>query len=276
MAATAGALKKKGRVVQMSAKRTVHFHEDFYRVYTSDPAAAAGRMEAVVKVIRSKVNLVEAEHASEMDIASVHTPDHMAWVRQRGLFDIAALAAGATIQSALTGMTDPSFALVRPPGHHASTGSAWGFCYFNNMAIALSHLKRNGHISTALVLDFDLHFGDGTVNILGDKDWVTILNPEAGQRDRYLAQVRQTLETSKADIVGVSAGFDNHIRDWGGLLTTEDYHQMGTMVRLASERQGGGCFGVLEGGYNHDVLGHNVLAFIEGLTGAEWSGAAQS
>jgi acetoin utilization deacetylase AcuC-like enzyme len=266
----------KGSVVQMSAKRTVFFHEDFYRVYTSDPAAAGGRMEAVIKAIRPKVNLVEADGASEVDIASVHTPEHVAWVRQRGLFDIAALAAGATIQSALTGMTDPSFALVRPPGHHASAGSAWGFCYFNNMAIALSHLKRNGHISTALVLDFDLHFGDGTVNILGDKDWVTILNPEAGQRDRYLAQVRHTLETSKADIIGVSAGFDNHVRDWGGLLATEDYHQMGTMVRLASERQGGGCFGVLEGGYNHDDLGRNVLAFIEGLSGAEWSGAAQS
>ncbi len=260
----------------MSTKRTVYFHDDFYRVYTADPAAEAGRMEAVVKVIRSKVNLVEAERASETDIASVHTPEHMAWVRQRGLFDIAALAAGATIQAALTGITDPSFALVRPPGHHASAGSAWGFCYFNNMAIALSHLKRKGHISTALVLDFDLHFGDGTDNILGDKDWVTILNPEARQRDQYLVQVRQTLETSKADIIGVSAGFDHHIRDWGGLLATEDYHQMGTMVRLASDRQGGGCFGVLEGGYNHDVLGQNVLAFIEGLSGDEWSGAAQT
>jgi acetoin utilization deacetylase AcuC-like enzyme len=260
----------------MSAKRTVYFHDDFYRVYTSDPAAATGRMEAVIKVIRSKVSLVEAKPASEIDIASVHTPEHMAWVRQRGLYNIAALAAGATMQSALTGLTDPSFALVRPPGHHASAGSAWGFCYFNNMAIALSHLKRKGHISKALVLDFDLHFGDGTDNILGDKDWVTILNPEAWQRDQYLAQVRRTLEKSEVDVIGVSAGFDNHMRDWGGLLTTEDYHQMGTMVRLASARHGGGCFGVLEGGYNHDVLGHNVLAFIEGLFGAEWSEMAQS
>lgn len=233
-------------------------------------------MEAVVKEIRAKVNLVEAQRASEMDIVSIHTPEHMAWVRQSGLFDIAALAAGATIQSALTGMTDPSFALVRPPGHHASAESAWGFCYFNNMAIALSHLKRNNHISTALVLDFDLHFGDGTVNILGDRDWVTILNPEARPRKEYLAQVRDTLETSSANIIGVSAGFDNHLRDWGGLLATEDYHQIGTMVRSASARRGGGCFGVLEGGYNHDVLGQNVLAFIEGLSGAEWSGAGQS
>jgi acetoin utilization deacetylase AcuC-like enzyme len=260
----------------MSAKRTVYFHDDFYRVYTSDPAAAGGRMEAVIRAIRSKVNLVEAEGASETDIASVHTPEHLARVRQSGLYDIAALAAGATIQSALTGMTDPSFALVRPPGHHASSGSAWGFCYFNNMAIALSHLKRNGHISTALVLDFDLHFGDGTENILGAKGWVTILNPDASQRDQYLAQVRQTLETSKADIIGVSAGFDNHMRDWGGLLTTDDYYQMGFMVRLASARQGGGCFGVLEGGYNHEVLGQNVLAFVEGLFGTERSRAGQS
>lgn len=69
----------------------------------------------------------------------------------------------------------------------------------------------------------------------------------------------------KADIIGISAGFDNHERDWGGTLKTEDYYEIGRLVRKASIRAQGGCFAILEGGYNHEVLGHNVLALIEGL-----------
>ncbi len=63
----------------------------------------------------------------------------------------------------------------------------------------------------------------------------------------------------------MSAGFDNHVADWGGLLATDDYRTMGRLVRRAALRSKGGCFAVLEGGYNHEVLGGNVLAFIEGM-----------
>ena len=62
----------------------------------------------------------------------------------------------------------------------------------------------------------------------------------------------------------VSAPLSGHL-DWGGLLKTEDYTTMGKWVREAARRNAGGCFGILEGGYNHSVLGKNVLAFIEGL-----------
>jgi acetoin utilization deacetylase AcuC-like enzyme len=68
-------------------------------------------------------------------------------------------------------------------------------------------------------------------------------------------------------MIGLSAGFDNHVEDWGGLLKTEDYRDIGRMVREAADRYGAGCFGILEGGYNHAVLGHNVMALIEGLAG---------
>jgi acetoin utilization deacetylase AcuC-like enzyme len=71
----------------------------------------------------------------------------------------------------------------------------------------------------------------------------------------------------KADMIGISAGFDNHEDDWGGTLKTEDYREIGRMVREAAERCGGGCFGILEGGYNHRVLGRNVMTLIEGLSG---------
>jgi acetoin utilization deacetylase AcuC-like enzyme len=89
------------------------------------------------------------------------------------------------------------------------------------------------------------------------------------ERNEYLEIVRRHLSAERYDIIGVSAGFDHHLEDWGGLLATDDYRQMGRMVREASARNGGGCFGVLEGGYNHRVLGGNVMAFLEGLGGEE-------
>jgi acetoin utilization deacetylase AcuC-like enzyme len=80
-----------------------------------------------------------------------------------------------------------------------------------------------------------------------------------------LKNVQNDLAQTNADMIAVSAGFDNHEADWGGLLKTEDYKYMGKLVREVARRNNGGCFGILEGGYNHSVLGKNVLAFIEGL-----------
>ncbi len=245
----------------------VIYSKEFDMSYCSDPAAAFGRIEAVYTVIRDRVTLVPARPATEADIAAVHTRNHVEMVRREGIYDIAALAAGGAVQAAEIGLKEPCFALIRPPGHHASEGSSWGFCYFNNMAIALERLKRKGLINSAMVLDFDLHFGDGTVNILGPKKYVNIYNPSSAGRSDYLKGVRSFLEGNSADIIGISAGFDNHVEDWGGLLHTADYREMGSMVREAAARNKGGCFAILEGGYNHRVLGQNVLALIEGMEG---------
>ncbi len=245
----------------------VIFHEDFYQVYSSDPASAPGRMEAIVEVIAPSVDFVEAEAASDRDISAIHTEPHMDHVRRAGVYEVATLAAGGAIQAAGLSLKEPSFGLIRPPGHHASSGSAWGFCYFNNMAVALEHLKRNQNIESAYVLDIDLHFGDGTVNILKPKDWVNVHNVAAITRKEYLDEVKDEMENCDADIIGISAGFDNHEDDWGGTLFTEDYYEIGQMVLHSARRHGGGCFALLEGGYNHQVLGHNAMALIEGLSG---------
>jgi len=245
----------------------VIFHEDFYEVYTSDPAAAAGRMEAVMDIVESRVDLIKAVAASEDDIAAVHTQAHIDHVKGKGLYPIAALAAGGAIQAATLGLKEPALGLIRPPGHHASSSSSWGFCYFNNMAVALKHLKRTNMIESAYVLDIDLHFGDGTENILGNKGYVTIHNCAAGSRDAYMDEVADEMARCQADIIGISAGFDNHEEDWGGTLATDDYREIGRLVRAAARRCGGSCFGILEGGYNHQVLGHNVLALVQGLSG---------
>jgi acetoin utilization deacetylase AcuC-like enzyme len=234
-------------------------------VYTADPAAVAGRMEAIVAAIEDHHVFQAIVPAGEVDLLRVHGPRHLTYVRDRGLYDIAALAAGGAIQAARTGLSEPAFALIRPPGHHASADSAWGFCYVNNMAVALTRLKAEDRIGRALVLDFDLHYGDGNVDILGGQSWVTVVNPEAGSAERYLDLVEKALAVDGVDIIGVSAGFDNHRQDWGGLLATEDYETMGRMVRRAAVRNRGGCFGILEGGYNHHVLGGNVRAFLRGM-----------
>lgn len=243
----------------------VVYSEEYKQVYTSDPASAPGRIEAIEIALRGKVKFIEPVPASEEDILKVHTPHHIRDVEREGVYDIAALAAGGAIMAAETALTEPCFAVIRPPGHHASAGSAWGFCYFNNMSIALEKLHREEKINKAFILDFDLHYGDGNVNILGSKDYVTILNPSGSNRNEYLKSVEAKLSQTDADMIAVSAGFDNHEQDWGGLLKTEDYKFMGQLVREAARRNNGGCFGILEGGYNHNVLGKNVLAFIQGM-----------
>jgi acetoin utilization deacetylase AcuC-like enzyme len=243
----------------------VVFHEDFYNVYTFDPAASAGRLESVMEVIEPRVEFITARPATEKEILNAHRKTHIDSVRQRGLYDISALAAGGAIQAATIGLSEPSFALIRPPGHHASADSSWGFCYFNNMAVALETLKCNAKIDTAYVLDIDLHCGDGTVNILGSKKYVTVYNVQACERHAYLSEVEAQMDDCRVDLVGISAGFDNHREDWGRVLLTEDYCKIGKLVKAAASRSAGGCFAVLEGGYNHQVLGHNVMALIEGL-----------
>jgi acetoin utilization deacetylase AcuC-like enzyme len=243
----------------------VVYHEDYNEVYTSDPASAAGRIQAIEIALYGKVNFITPLPATREDILQVHTTEHVKSVEREGVYEIAALAAGGAIKAAQIGLIEPCFAVIRPPGHHASAGSAWGFCYFNNMAIALEKLKQEGKIKKAFLLDFDLHFGDGNVNILGGKGYVTILNPTEQNRNEYLKNVEASLAQTDADMIAVSAGFDYHEADWGGLLKTEDYKYMGKLVRDNARRNKGGYFGILEGGYNHAVLGKNVLAFIEGL-----------
>jgi len=242
----------------------VVYHEAFRSAYCLDPAAAVGRIDAVLDVIKDHVELVEASPADYQDIAACHTKTHIDYVSGVGLYEISALAAGAAIQAAAIGLKEPCFALVRPPGHHASSGSSWGYCYFNNMAIAISKLKREGRIRRACVLDIDRHFGDGTVNILAVSGYATVFNPYAQDSETYLKNILENLDAD-VDIIGISAGFDYHKEDWGGLLSTEDYKKIGELVKEASRKNKTGYFAVMEGGYNQDVLGHCVMSFIEGM-----------
>ena len=248
------------------------YHPDYNEVYTSDPAAAAGRMEAILKELAGEYDFLEPSPASEDDLKRVHTQSHIECIKRNpysyeDLYEIACLAAGGAILAAELGMKGESaFGLIRPPGHHASSDHCWGFCFFNNIAIALAKLQAENRIQKALILDFDLHFGDGTDNIFtGTK--IKYFQPQVRSRGDFIEAIKKKFEVEKEyDILAVSAGFDRHVDDWGGLLTTEDYRIIGQAVKEAAQKNcQGRRFAVLEGGYNHLVLGKNVKAFLEGL-----------
>ena len=244
----------------------VVFDDLFYFIYSSDPASSKGRMESIIAALPTDTDFIDAEPATIDQLELAHTIDHINDVKNEGVFDIASLAAGGAIQTARLGLNEPCFGLIRPPGHHASAESAWGFCYFNNMAVSLLTLKSELLIKTAFVLDVDLHYGDGTDNILGSFNWVKAYNPAKNNRPDYINEVKDVLSEINVDIIGISAGFDNHKDDWGGLLSTEDYFLLGRMVKEASKACGAGYFALLEGGYNHKVLGQNVTALINGMS----------
>lgn len=250
----------------------VVYHELYKTVYASDPAAEAGRIESIYDVIAPFFEFVEPKPASEEDIRRAHTQSHIDSIKaNKKLYEIAALAAGGAITSAELGYGGkPAFGLIRPPGHHASSDSCWGFCFFNNMAIAILKLRSEGKAEKVFILDIDLHFGDGTVNILGGLPGISILNPNHGGRKEYLEEVSEQLKVEAArgcDIVAVSAGFDEYVLDWGGRLRTEDYKTIASMVKTFSDEHcSGRRFAILEGGYYHRDLGKNVKAFLDGFS----------
>ncbi len=237
----------------------------FLKQYSGDPAARAGRLEPVVEELQGAVEWEDADPAGAEALLRCHDRELLEAARAEGLFDVAALAAGAVVRAAELALAEPAFALVRPPGHHAGRTRAWGFCRFNNVAVALSELRARGLVREALVLDFDLHAGDGTLDVLGGEPWVRVVNPVAPSRDEYLADVVTALEHFQGDWIAVSAGFDNHSLDWGGLLHTEDYGFIGLQVGIRTLALGGHCFAALEGGYNPRSLAESVRAFVHGL-----------
>jgi len=249
------------------------YHPEFLNSnYSQDPAAEKGRILSILEELKKEdsFNFIEPETARRKDLNLIHPPEYIDKIYRRNklLYQIAALAAGASLKAAeMAWKGESSFALIRPPGHHASPSSSWGFCFFNNMGIAIENLFKKNKINSAFILDFDLHIGDGNINSLKSNSQVSIFNPKARNRKKYLKEVKDTFkDAGEHDILGVSAGFDEHIKDWGGKLTTEDYKDLGILCRDFSDRKcKGRVFALLEGGYNHQVLGQNVRAFLKGL-----------
>jgi len=248
----------------------VIFHKKYTEVYAYDPAAEPGRMEAICRSLERGYEFEEPVSATDADLKLCHTNGHIQYVKQHNpsAYTTGKLAVGGAIKAAeLAHDGEPTFGLIRPPGHHASPNSCWGFCYFNNMAISIRKLLKEEKIKRAVVLDIDLHYGDGTANIFSGSREVTYFHPEGYHREEFMETLSRDLENAgDYDIIAISAGFDRHENDWGRMLKTQDYQRIGELVKVHSlQNCGGRRYGLLEGGYNHDVLGENVRALLEGL-----------
>jgi len=239
--------------------------------YSDDASAVPGRMEAIMESVEKqrRYSIVTPLSGEISDIENVHTGSYIESVRNNEkLFGMALLSAGATVQASESGMKGfPAIAIVRPPGHHASRSSAWGYCHFCNMAVALKRLQNQGRINSAFILDFDAHTGDGTIDCLKDWPEVKILNPMAENSDEYLRRIDEYIESLvNIDIVAVCAGFDSYILDVGHKLSTFDFYVIGRKMKQLSKRLcKGRRFAVLEGGYYLPDLGKNVVSFCDGF-----------
>jgi acetoin utilization deacetylase AcuC-like enzyme len=251
------------------------FHERYYNSnYAMDPAAESGRLEGIIALLKKnkEYEFISPKPAMEEDILRAHTIKHLQQIKRNSLlFELAALAAGGSILAAEEGYSgNPTFAVIRPPGHHASANSCWGFCYFNNISISLLKLYSEDKIKSAFILDFDLHTGDGNINILtnrNDNFRVKILNPSSSDHNNYIKETEAYMKRlNNIDILVASAGFDQGLEDWGDLLYPEDYFKLGQLMKTYSEKLcKGKRFALLEGGYNHDVLPRNVDSFCQGF-----------
>jgi acetoin utilization deacetylase AcuC-like enzyme len=226
-------------------------------------------MEAIIAEL-SDFKTVSPTPATDEDVLLIHTEKHLLRVKadREQVYDIALLAAGGAVLAAEHAcQLEPIFAVIRPPGHHASPEGYWGFCYFNNIAIAVKKTIKTTPIQNAIILDFDLHFGDGSNNSFRNDPRVTYYACEGRTSEIFIDNMKKFLDRqSQVDLLAVSAGFDRHVEDWGGLLTTEDYNTIGKILKGFSEEKGANRrFACLEGGYNHNVLGKNVRSFIDGF-----------
>jgi acetoin utilization deacetylase AcuC-like enzyme len=247
----------------------VIYHPDYENDFSPGSLEAPQRIKAIRSSLQKYQPFIKPEPASEADLSLVHEENMVARLRSRPLlFQTVLLAVGGAIHCAQLGLNGtPAFGLLRPPGHHADQMGSWGFCYVNNMAIAVRKLLLEADLKWVVIVDLDHHVGDGTQRIFVSQSGLKVVNITAIERESYLEQVQNSLQVvRKAELLAVSMGFDTYERDLGGLLNTEDYRLLGSWLRQASERLcEGRRFALLEGGYYLPDLGTNVLAFCEGF-----------
>jgi len=285
-----------------------------------------GRLTAIREALDAagewqRLTPIEARPVDEADLLRVHDAEYVDRVRRTAEADgtvwfdpdtyacpasaeAASLAAGgvcAAADAVVAGDVQSAFCPVRPPGHHARRGRGMGFCLFNNIAIAARRLKAVHGLTRILIVDWDVHHGNGTqetfyadpdVLYVSTHQWPhypgtgaadqtgqgegrgTTLNyplPHGSDDAAFLASIDDALaeaEDFRPQFVLISAGFDAHRDDpLAGLRLTESgFAEATRRVRdLAEKTAGGRIVSTLEGGYDADALGRCAVAHVQAL-----------
>ena len=287
------------------------------------------RLKVLLELARGldsqKFQLLPPRAASREDIASCHTGEYIDLVQatstvnrcaldgdtvtSRDSFGVGLLATGGLLKlcdAIAAGEARNGFALVRPPGHHALKDRAMGFCLFNTVAIGARHVLRHYGAERVLIMDWDVHHGNGTQDAFYSDRSVLYLSthqypyyPGTGAAEEvgagvgagytvnlplpagcgdpeYLRVFKDIVlpiaEKFAPDWILVSAGFDPHRRDpLGGMNVTESgFGAMAAMlVALAEKYAGGKIAFLLEGGYDLAALKNSVAAVLENIKSGE-------
>ena len=285
------------------------------------------RLDAILATVKAdealtpRLKMVKPRAAAIEDVARCHHDDVIRTVRDlseagarfidmdtqisRDSYRVALLAAGAAITAVDAVMEKDggrAFGLVRPPGHHATPESSMGFCIFNNAAIGARYAQKKYGMERVLIVDWDVHHGNGTQDIFwtdpsvfyfsthqypfypgtgstaergaGPGEGYTLNVPlQAGtsahvHREAFTAALKAIEAKFHPDLVIISAGFDSRRGDLlGGLMLEDsDYAEMTKeLLRMAEKHSGGRVIGLLEGGYNLDLLGASVSSHLKAL-----------
>lgn len=304
------------------------YHPDYLKhdPGTGHPERPA-RLEAIVSRLGQQGLLkdlyrIEPKPAEERWLREVHTEHYLRQLeltasRAPSYLDpdtglstesnqVARLAAGgvlAAVDAVMAGETRNAFAAIRPPGHHAFADRGSGFCLINNVAVAARYAQKEYGIKRVMIIDWDVHHGNGTQDIFysdasvfyfsthqwpyypgtgaetdtgaGDGAGTTLNVPlPSGTGDREIIEVYKTSLVPAADafrpeFVFISAGFDAHREDpLAGLALTETgYRELTRIVKeIAAKSANGRIVSLLEGGYDLDALARSVEAHVRELS----------
>ena len=236
------------------------------------------------------------EHVRDEGVTKALDPDTVACPATLAAALRAAGAAVAATDDVIAGRARNAFCSVRPPGHHATRDEAMGFCFFNNVAIAARHALDVHGLKRVAIIDFDVHHGNGTEDIIAGDERVLMcsffqhpLYPYSGAvpkgtnmvnvpvapytrgpaiRETIDAMWMPALEAFRPEMVFISAGFDAHREDDLGQLglVEADYEWMTQrLVELAQRHAQGRIVSCLEGGYHLSALARSVAAHVRVL-----------